>query len=264
MDAMTPWASTVIPQWTLAPEGAQTPGGFPAVFRSSPHAWFALRLVYLAEVEMASAEVVMACGERYRRSWDRFVRHGADMQLLAEAVADDLDAAAAIWNGIDQREVDGAFSTVICEREPFPKVNLATLALRHFQLGSSSSEAMASRDRRLTPDDNEAAWRVAVGGACQGCGTATISQRQYDRVRRVLAAHGDEFDLVPNYRQTNGLDAPLWSNRVLIAAKGVADHVMPWSQGGRTSPDNLANVCAGCNYSRHNTSLDVVRVAVYG
>ena len=260
---MTPWASTVIPQWTLAPEGAKTPLGSPAVFRSSPHAWFALRLVYLAEFAMEPAEVVAERAERYRRSWDRFVRHGAEMQLLAAFIDNDLDAAATIWNAVNQPEVDGAFSAVICERELSPKVNLATLALKHFQLGPQSSKAMVRRDRKLTPNDNEAAWQAAPGGACQGCGTPTISQSRYNRLRRVLAAHGELFDITPTYRQTNGRTAPLWSNRVLIAAKGVADHEVPWSQGGRTSPENLANVCAGCNYSRHNTSLDVARVAAY-
>jgi hypothetical protein len=69
----------------------------------------------------------------------------------------------------------------------------------------------------------------------------------------------------------------------------VADHITPWSQGGvgdarklvssdaartrsfraastggPTTPDNLANACAGCSYSRADTSFDVARVAIQG
>lgn len=261
--ATAPWSSTGIPAWTRAPDGAVTPSGSPAVFRSSPHAWFALRLLYLAEVAEAPADVLAQHEERYRRSWDRFVRHGAEMQRLAAVIDYDLAAAAALWKAINQPEVDAAFSIVICEREPFPKTSMATLALRHYGLRAATSVAKGQRDRKLTKTDNETAWQRSVDGVCQGCGTSTISQRQYDRIRRVLAAHPEVFDLTPAYAQTNGRDAPLWSNRILIAAKGVADHIVPWSHGGPTSSDNLANVCAACNYSRSNTSLDAVRVAAY-
>ena len=98
---------------------------------------------------------------------------------------------------------------------------------------------------------------------CQSCGTVTISQHQHDELRKKLRAHPDRSDLTPTYVQHNGNVTPLWSNRVLIAAKGVADHVNAWSQGGRTAHDNLANVCAGCNYSRSDSSLDSVGIARY-
>ena len=99
---------------------------------------------------------------------------------------------------------------------------------------------------------------------------ATVADAQNERVRPLLnrlevagRANADLFDLEPSYTQTNGKEAPIWSSRVLIAAKGVADHIVPWSHTGRTHPANLANVCAGCNYSRSDTSLDTVRVAAY-
>lgn len=249
--------------WTRARDGTMTPSGQPAIFRSSPHAWIALRLVYLADVAGTSADVVAQTEERYRRSWDTFVRHGAVMQSLTALIDTNLDAAVALWNAVDQHAVDAAFSTVICEREPFPRTNLATVALSHFGLDALRPEHVEVLDRKLTSTDNEFAWALSPGGACRSCATPTISQRQHDRIKRTLRSHPDVFDLAPSYRQTNGRDAPLWSNRILIAAKGVADHVVPWSHGGRTSPDNLANVCAACNYSRSNTSLDVIRIAAY-
>jgi hypothetical protein len=120
----------------------------------------------------------------------------------------------------------------------------------------------ATKDRPLTKADNEAAWNAA-DGTCTSCGGATIWQRQYDRLLRLLPKYSDLFDLHPLYINTKGRAVPLWSARVLIAAKGVADHMTPRSCGGGTTASNLANVCAAFNYSCSNTSLDAVRVAVH-
>lgn len=223
----------------------------------------ALRLVYLADIVRAPVDVVTGTEERYHRSWNTYVRHGAAMQSLAALITTNFNASVTLWNAIDQPEVDAAFSTVICEREPFPRTNLATLAMRQFELDPARPEEPAVLDRKLTSADNEAAWVLSPGGACRSCATPTISQRQHDQIKRTLRTNQQVFDLLPSYHQTNGREAPLWSSRVLIAAKGVADHVLPWAHGGRTCPDNLANVCAACNYSRSSTSLDVVRVATY-
>ena len=252
----------MIPEWTRCAPGALTPGGLPAVFASSAHAWFALRLVYLADVAGEDAATVRARGALYAKQWARFVRHGDEMVALASAVdVGDLGTAAALWAAVDQREVDNAFTTTICEREPYPRTGLAVIACRSFGLDQQNLVPRELRDPKRAPD-NQAAWD-AGGGRCQSCGTATISQRQYRRLRTTLRIRPDLFDLTPMYSQASGRGAPLWSNRVLIAAKGVADHVVAWSQGGRTEPANLANVCAGCNYSRGDTSLDVVGVAAY-
>jgi hypothetical protein len=239
-----------------------TPGGLPAVFASSAHAWFALRIVYLADVAHVGSAAIEAKERLYAQRWARFVRHGDDMVRLASAVdAGDLATAAELWAAVSQFEVDDAFSTVICEREPYPSEMLAVVACRHFALHNSNVVPRELRDPKRAPD-NQAAWDTA-GGRCQSCGTATVSERQYKRLRSTLRSHPELFDLTPQYRQVSGTMAPLWSNRVLIAAKGVADHVVAWSEGGRTEPTNLANVCAGCNYSRGDSSLDVVGVAAY-
>lgn len=192
------------------------------------------------------------------------------MQQLVGMLGADIDAAARFWNTIDQEDVDTAFSAALCERERLDrtagfgsKVLLATHVARHYGLGGAARAERQPRDRPLSAADNEAAWRAAAGGLCRSCGTPTISQRQYERLRRTIRARADLFDTTPTYRQTNGVSAPLWSGRVLIAAKGVADHVVPRSHGGETGPVNLMNVCAACNYSRSNVALDVLGVMSY-
>ena len=266
----SPWSSSAIPEWTRAPLGAATPAGDPAVFRSSPHAWFALRLAYLADVAGVDAQELSETTQRYEQAWQRYVRHGADMQQLASLIDHDVEAAASFWNSLDQCEIDAAFSAAICEREPFPRgstarkpVNLATRVQRHYGLRSTPPLVDTPRDRKLRKSDNQLAWDAAAGGRCKGCDTPTISQRQYDRLMKLMAANHDRFDLSPTYPQHNGVRAPLWSRRILIAAKGVADHIVPWSHGGPSHIDNLANVCAACNYSRGTVLHDTVRAAAY-
>lgn len=262
-----PWESAHVPGWTRAPEGSLTSDGQPATFRSSTHAWFAIRLVYLAEVAGLDEEVVLATRGKYERAWNRYVRHGHDMQRLVALASGPLEIAADLWNGLKQAEIDEAFSTAICEREPHPadghgrRINLASVAERCYGLRQDHPPLGRPRDRKLRKSDSQAAWEAAEGGRCLACDTPTISQLQYDALRKVLRSGSHLFDLTPTYRQRNGVEAPLWSQRVLIAAKGVADHVIPWSHGGRTSAENLANVCAACNYSRGDGLLHAFRVA---
>ncbi|MEQ1873947.1 MAG: HNH endonuclease [Ilumatobacteraceae bacterium] len=258
-----PWDSTAIPSWTRAVDGARTPSGAPPVFRSTTHAWIALRLVYLADVAHLPPEEVAAATARYLHAWDTYVHLLEEIRRISAQADEDIRVAAAQWNSIDQVAANDAVTAMQCEREPYPTWNLATVALRHFGLGPAPSISMEERDRKLSPLDNQAAWNASLGGRCRSCGVVTISQGQHDRLRKVLRTHPTLFDLTPSYPQKSGTVAPLWSSRLLIASKGVADHVSPWSSGGRTSADNMANLCAACNYSRSNTSLDVTRVAAY-
>lgn len=263
VDNIDPWASAVIPAWTRADDGTRTPCGEPAIFRSSTHAWIALRLVYLAEVIGQSDAEIRVRAVSYRQQFDRYRQHLDDMRVITALIVDDLPAAGERWNGIDQRAANAAFTTMLCEQEAFPAVNIATLAYRHFGLGFASPVPVDRRDRRITPRDHEDAWAVSANGNCKSCGNPTISPREHKKLRQVMRANPDLFDLKPTYVQRSGAIAPLWSSRLLIAAKGVADHIEPWSRGGRTAPDNLANVCAACNYSRNDVSLDILRVAAY-
>lgn len=259
-----------IPEWTAAPAGASTPGGRPALFRSSAHAWFGLRLVFLRDVAGLGPDDWAKKSVSYRRAWKRYVHHGWNMQQLVAMLDADIDVAARFWNTIEQEDVDTAFSAALCERERLdraagfgPKVLLATHVARHYRLGGAATAERHARNRPLSAADNESAWRAAAGGLCRSCGTPTISQRQYKRLRTTIRDHADLFDTAPTYTQTNGVQASLWSGRVLIAAKGVADHVVPRSLGGKTGAANLMNVCAACNYSRSNVPLDALGVMSY-
>ena len=54
-------------------------------------------------------------------------------------------------------------------------------------------------------------------------------------------------------RQASNGICPYCGKRI---EEGHIDHIIPISKGGTSSPDNLAWVCASCNLSKSNRSLD--------
>ena len=262
--AQFPFESAAIPEWTRASQGAVTFAGTPAVFRSNVHAFVGLRLVHLTEVEQMADDWVNAKMQNYKR---RFDQYSSFLNTMVRVVAEkDVETTAAMWNEIDQVEANEAFTCVLCEREPYPKergMNLATRAQNYYGLNSSALDTVQIRDRRVVGRDHQLAWEASPSGRCRSCGNPTISQVDHDRLRRMIKTNQDLFNVKPEYQNTLDVMKPLWASRILIGAKGVADHIVPWSKGGTTTPENLANVCAGCNYSRNDASLNLLRVAAY-
>ena len=257
--------ASMVPQSWLAGAGQLTPGGRQATYRSSPHALMGLRLAYLEHVVGETEDELAATAARYQESWERFVQHGDDMNAVVALLdSSDVEGAASAWNQIDQDGVNTAFRTVLGERERFKGRNLATHVWNHYGLWPcpSINVAKADRDRPLRPSDSTAAWNRSGDGKCRGCGTATISHGQRQRLHKVLKSGADGFNVEGVHHQQNGVDALLWP-QVTIAAKGVAEHVVPRSQGGPTDPSNLTNACAGCNYARGDTSLEATGVVAY-
>lgn len=256
--------STMIPAEWLAEAGRTTPDGGPATYRSSIHALMALRLRYRRDVLHETNAELETARARYQASWDRYRQHGFDMQALIRLADDgDGESAAAAWNGIDQPAVDDAYRTVIGEREPVKVggVNLMTCVWNEYGL-EPSSVAAEHRDRESNDTDSEEAWNRTSDGCCNGCGTPTISVNQRKRLHALMKSNPSSFDLTPTRRQFSGNVAPLWDS-VTIAAKGVADHIVPRCQGGRTDPSNLTNSCSGCNYSRLHATMDSMGVQAY-
>ncbi|MGH9270385.1 MAG: HNH endonuclease [Ilumatobacteraceae bacterium] len=209
-----------------------------------------------------SPEELAVAEARYRVGWERHVAHGVTMQAVVAALNAGDGAAALRWNAIDQQAVDAAFRSTIGEREKVGGVNVGWLAWKRYGLVADPSYT-APRERRARaarPTDHNAAW-LRAGGVCSGCGTLTISDAQRTRLHHAMRRSA-LFDLEKTYAQYHGKVAPLW-REVTIAAKGVAEHIVPRSQGGRTDVSNLTNCCSACNYGRSDTSLTAARIAAY-
>jgi HNH endonuclease len=85
---------------------------------------------------------------------------------------------------------------------------------------------------------------------------------QREWLHAVINSNPHQFNITPNYAQHDGTEAPLWPT-VTIAAKGVAEHIVGWAQGGRTDASNLTNACSACNYRRNDTSIDAIGAPAY-
>lgn len=204
---------------------------------------------------------------RYTEAWDTYVEHGERMQSVVQLLErGDLHASADAWRRVDQKKVDCAYRAVIGEREEYREgMSLLQQARKHFGLlppPPIPGDAPVVRDRRIRPSDSNEAWGRSTAGLCTGCGTTTISHSQRAKLHAAFRRHGDLFGPFPTRDQRNGAKVACWP-QVTIAAKGVAEHINPWSQGGATNAGNLTNACAACNYSRGDTSMDLAGVAAY-
>ena len=56
-------------------------------------------------------------------------------------------------------------------------------------------------------------------------------------------------------------DFMLWGTHGIIHLTWpVADHVVPWNQGGRTDLDNLVSSCASCNYGKDGNTIQQIGI----
>ena len=255
----------LIPASWRATSRQRTPNGSPAIYRSTPHALMGLRVRYRLEILRESATNIEAAVAEYQSNWDAFVQHAHDMnRLIALCDAGDVDRTVVAWNAINQVAVNAALRVVIGEREVLNgRHSAAQICSTYLSRGPADRQVDPSaRDRPLKPSDSNEAWARSEDGRCNGCGTPTISHRQRERLHRTMKSNRDRFDLAPTYIQYNGVVAPLWGGMTL-AAKGVAEHVTPRSQGGQTNPGNLTNCCFACNYARGDRSMDTMGTASY-
>ena len=256
-----------IPMEWRAPHGAVTPDGHAAQFRSAAHALMAARIQYLrCNPELATEEIddVVA---RYQNAWTVLTNYCQDVVAVVAHVENrDLFAAASRWNSVCQPAVNDAYTVVLGEAEPVTGPNGREANLSHVAseaLLPNSPVIKGAPDRALTDKDRNDAWDRAEG-ICLSCGTVTTRTSQHQKLRRIFRSNTGGFNLTPTYVNTKMVEMPLWSERILIAAKGSPDHVIAASRGGLTTADNLANVCAACQFARSNRTHDDLSIPIYG
>lgn len=97
----------------------------------------------------------------------------------------------------------------------------------------------ADRDRPYPLAAMEREVYMRDGGRCRYCG---IPVQLRGDLRRVNAVAGDElFEMGSTNRRRAG---------AMIIARASADHVVPVTQGGRTTPGNLVTACWPCQFGK--------------
>lgn len=259
-------ADWAIPMEWRAPHGAVTPDGHAAQFRSAAHALMAARVQYLRCNPELATEPIDDVVARYQNAWTVFTAYCRDVvAVVAQVENRDLLAAAGRWNNICQPAVNDAYTVVLGEAEPVTGPNGRSANLSYIAseaLLPNSPVAKVARDRELTDRDRNDAWDRAEG-LCLSCRTVTTSTSQHQKLLRMFRSNTGGFNLAPTYVNTKMVDVPLWK-RILIAAKGTPDHVIAAARGGLAAADNLANVCAACQFARMHRTLDDLSIPVYG
>ncbi len=80
---------------------------------------------------------------------------------------------------------------------------------------------------------------------CRYCGGKLISQEFLKTFIKRL--NSPQFSRGETNLNTHGIIHLTWP---------VADHVIPWNKGGRTSLDNLVSSCAPCNYGKDGYTIE--------
>lgn len=83
------------------------------------------------------------------------------------------------------------------------------------------------------------------GYKCRYCGGKLISQ-DFFRL----------FIIKLNSPLFQGGDTNLTTHGIIHISWPVADHVVPWNQGGRTDLNNLVSACATCNYGKDGNTIE--------
>ena len=101
------------------------------------------------------------------------------------------------------------------------------------------------RDPLRSPRKYQEQVFVRDGYRCRYCGNKLISQKFTKKFIKTLNS--------PLFQRgkTN-----LTTHAIIHATWPVADHVIPWNLGGRTSPDNLVASCPSCNYGKYHYTIE--------
>lgn len=117
---------------------------------------------------------------------------------------------------------------------------------RYPHLGRLQPEiAMSLPDPKRHPDRlmNEFVFK-RDGYRCRYCTLRIIPKEVLEAFSKVVGV--DAFC-------TTGTDLQRYG--AALAFRAIADHVVPWSFGGRTDPDNLVTACWPCNFGKDRFTL---------
>ncbi|MBI1830238.1 MAG: HNH endonuclease [Planctomycetes bacterium] len=85
------------------------------------------------------------------------------------------------------------------------------------------------------------------GYRCRYCGIRLVDERVTSAFEAVVGR--DVFCATGTNAQRHG---------IVLAFRAIADHVLDWKRGGRTSAENLVSACWSCNYGKSNYTLDQI------
>ena len=109
---------------------------------------------------------------------------------------------------------------------------------------------LADRDPLRSPHRFAKAVFARDGYRCRYCGVRLVPAEVLKAFSRVVGS--DTFATSGTNLQRHG---------VALAFRAIADHVTPWTLGGRTDMENLVSACWSCNYGKADFTVDQIGIA---
>ena len=82
---------------------------------------------------------------------------------------------------------------------------------------------------------------------CQYCGGRVIPKEIFIRYEKLVGR--DNFQATGTNLERHG---------VVLMSRANADHIIPWTHGGKTNTDNLITSCWSCNYGKSGFTLEEI------
>lgn len=121
---------------------------------------------------------------------------------------------------------------------------------RNNELKIETPMKKVSLDPLRSPDKHRKEVFKRDDYTCQYCGAKVIPKEVFDSYSKFV---GKKF-----FRAT-GTNNERYG--IVLAFRANADHVVPWIQGGRTSPENLVTSCWSCNYGKSGYTLEEIGIS---
>jgi len=104
-------------------------------------------------------------------------------------------------------------------------------------------------DSRRSPSKYEKEVFQRDSYTCQYCGIKVIPRDVFDIFSRIVG----RSNFCPT--GTNGE-----RHGIVLAFRACADHVVPWTYGGKTEPENLVTSCWACNFGKSGYTLEEIAI----
>lgn len=120
---------------------------------------------------------------------------------------------------------------------------------RNNVLNIETAKKNVTLDSLRNPDKYQEEVFQRDGYTCQYCGIRVIPKEVFTAYSKLVGA--DYFRATGTNSQRHG---------IVLAFRANADHVVPWTHGGRTIPENLVTCCWSCNYGKSGYTLEEIGI----
>ena len=121
--------------------------------------------------------------------------------------------------------------------------------MNNLQKDKPTAIDISLRDPLRSPKKFEKVVFERDGHRCRYCGVKLVSNQFFSKF--IKSFDNAFFRKGPTNLDTHG---------IIHIFNPVADHVIPWNLGGRTSPDNLVSSCGPCNYGKAGYTIEQIGI----